>query len=70
MTFHKRFSEHTRVGITDSHLWLSCLLRSERSAFTRAQRVSCCLALLLLTMITSAMFYKAEDNETGDSTSE
>ena len=69
-TFHRRFSEHRRIGITDSHLWLSCLLRPERSTFTRAQRVSCCLALLLLTMITSVMFYNAEDNETGDSTSE
>ncbi|KAL8594137.1 hypothetical protein ACOMHN_047877 [Nucella lapillus] len=68
MTFDKLFSEHARLGVTDTHLWLSCLLRPERSAFTRKQRVSCCLALLLLTMITSAMFYQPEDSETGEST--
>ena len=69
-TFEKLFQEHARVGITDSHLWLSCLKRPDRSTFTRTQRVSCCVALLLLTMMTSALFYQPEDNETGESTSE
>ncbi|XP_025098102.1 LOW QUALITY PROTEIN: polycystic kidney disease protein 1-like 2 [Pomacea canaliculata] len=50
-----------------THLWLSCFMRPAPSTFTRVQRVSCCLVLLLLTMITSAMFYKAEDSETGES---
>ena len=68
--FEKLFQEHARVGITDSHLWLSCLQRPERSTFTRVQRVSCCVALLLLTMMTSALFYQPGDNETGQSTSE
>ncbi|XP_070186772.1 polycystin-1-like protein 2 [Littorina saxatilis] len=68
MTFDKLFSEHARVGITDTHLWLSCFMRPERSTFTRVQRVTCCLALLLLTMITSALFFKPEDSETGEST--
>ncbi|KAK7507709.1 hypothetical protein BaRGS_00000674, partial [Batillaria attramentaria] len=67
MTFDKLFSEHARVGVTDSHLWLSCFLRPDRSTFTRLQRVSCCMGLLLLTMITSAMFYQPEDSETGES---
>ena len=69
MTFDKLFSEHARVGITDSHLWFSCFLRPERSTFTRVQRVSCCFSLLLLTMLTSAQFYQPEDNETGETTS-
>jgi hypothetical protein len=70
LTFERRFGEYVRLELTDSHLWLSCAMRPERSAFTRAQRVSCCVGLLLLTMITSAMFYQPEDNETGESTSE
>ncbi|PVD28960.1 hypothetical protein C0Q70_11556 [Pomacea canaliculata] len=70
MSFDRLFSEYTKIGITDTHLWLSCFMRPEPSTFTRVQRVSCCLVLLLLTMITSAMFYKAEDSETGDSSSE
>ena len=69
MAFDKLFTEHARVGITDSHLWFSCFMRPERSSFTRVQRVSCCFALLLLTMITSAIFYQPEDNETGESSS-
>jgi len=69
MTFDKLFSEHARVGVADSHLWFSCYMRPDRSSFTRAQRVSVCMALLLLTMITSAMFYQPEDSETGESPS-
>ncbi|PVD28963.1 hypothetical protein C0Q70_11559 [Pomacea canaliculata] len=67
MSFDRLFSEYMKIGITDTHLWLSCFLRPAPSTFTRVQRVSCCLVLLLLTMITSAMFYKTEDSETGDS---
>ncbi|XP_070188678.1 polycystin-1-like protein 2 [Littorina saxatilis] len=68
LTFDKLFGERARLEITDSHLWLSCFIRPDRSTFTRMQRVSCCFALLLLTMITSALFYQPEDNETGAST--
>ncbi|PVD38502.1 hypothetical protein C0Q70_01117 [Pomacea canaliculata] len=68
MSFDNLFSEFTKLGLTDTHLWFSCLLRPAPSAFTRVQRLSCCVVLLLLTMITSAMFYKPEDNETGAST--
>ncbi|XP_025102839.1 polycystic kidney disease protein 1-like 2 isoform X2 [Pomacea canaliculata] len=68
MSFDNLFSEFTKLGLTDTHLWFSCLLRPAPSAFTRVQRLSCCVVLLLLTMITSAMFFKPEDNETGAST--
>ncbi|PVD28968.1 hypothetical protein C0Q70_11565 [Pomacea canaliculata] len=67
MSFDRLFSEYTKIGITDTHLWLSCFMRPAPSTFTRVQRVSCCLVLLLLTMITSAMFYKTEDRVTGTS---
>ncbi|XP_076445170.1 polycystin-1-like protein 2 [Babylonia areolata] len=68
MTFDKLFAEHARVGVTDTHLWISCFLRPDRSTFSRVQRLTCCMCLLLLTMITSAMFYQPEDIETGEST--
>ncbi|XP_046352109.2 polycystic kidney disease protein 1-like 2 [Haliotis rufescens] len=68
MTFDKLFSEHARLNITDTHLWLSIFMRPERCTFSRVQRVSCCLALLFLMMISSAMFFKSqaekEDEET------
>ncbi|XP_022779915.1 polycystic kidney disease protein 1-like 2 isoform X2 [Stylophora pistillata] len=45
---------------SDSHLWFSVATRPPRYRFTRAQRLSCCLSLLLTTMLASAMFYERE----------
>ena len=55
------FSSATRRRLTDAHLWISVLSRPTRSNYTRVQRVSSILAILFLTMITSAMFYKTTD---------
>ncbi|KAJ8298359.1 hypothetical protein KUTeg_024890 [Tegillarca granosa] len=67
LVFEKLFSGHARYNITESHLWLSLLMRPEKSYFTRVQRLSCILALLLLTMIASAMFYRdSNDDATPD----
>ncbi|XP_063447197.1 polycystin-1-like protein 2 [Mytilus trossulus] len=51
------FNEQTRQNTTDNHLWLSVAIRPEDSNFTRLERLACCLTLLFLTMISSAMFY-------------
>ena len=56
-TFSYLCNANFRHNITDSHLWMSVAIRPEKSNFTRAQRLSCCLALLFLTMIANAMFY-------------
>ena len=45
---------------SDSHVWLSVATRPPRYRFTRVQRLSCCLALLLTSMLASAMFYQHE----------
>ncbi|XP_012940372.2 polycystic kidney disease protein 1-like 2 [Aplysia californica] len=63
MTFTRLFSEHSRVNLTDSHTWLSVILRPEKSMFTRVQRLATCLMTLHLAMIANALFYKAEDDE-------
>ena len=42
----------------DGHLWFSIATRPPSRRFTRVQRLSCCLSLLLTTMLTSAMFYQ------------
>ncbi|KAL5018661.1 hypothetical protein ScPMuIL_004383 [Solemya velum] len=60
--FDTLFKENFRQSITDSHLWLSVIIRPERSSFIRTQRLSCLVALLFLTMITNAMFFKTADN--------
>ncbi|XP_062817920.1 polycystin-1-like protein 2 [Anolis carolinensis] len=44
--------------LTQEHLWLSVLTCSIWSPFTRVQRLSCCLALLLCSMLINIMFWK------------
>lgn len=61
--FKHLFSSSLRKKLTNDHLWVSIVSRPTRSSFTRVQRVSCCMSLLFLTMITNCMFYKAEDNK-------
>ncbi len=58
--FSHMFSTSSKHHLTDSHLWISVMFRPERSHFTRSQRLSCCMAALFMSMITSAMFYGTE----------
>nr|XP_006819461.1 PREDICTED: uncharacterized protein LOC100374130 [Saccoglossus kowalevskii] len=62
ISFEHMFSTSTRKNLSENHLWFSVVSRPTRSGFSRVQRISCCFSLLFLTMITSAMFYK-EDEE-------
>ncbi|XP_013386314.1 uncharacterized protein LOC106155845 [Lingula anatina] len=55
--FGHLFTKTTQKNLGDGHLWFSVIARPAQSRFTRLQRVSCCLCLLFLTMLTSAMFY-------------
>lgn len=59
--FQYIFYSKTRQDMSDGHLWFSLISRPTRSHFTRVQRLSCCLALLFMTMIANAMWYKTED---------
>ncbi|KAH9519473.1 Polycystic kidney disease protein 1-like 2 [Bulinus truncatus] len=51
------FLSNTKQHLTDDHIWLSVFIRPDNSRFSRVERTACCLAFLLLAMITSAMFY-------------
>ncbi|KAL3878017.1 hypothetical protein ACJMK2_035653 [Sinanodonta woodiana] len=62
VAFKQLFSSSVRKKLTNDHLWFSVFSRPTRSSFTRVQRISCCVSLLYLTMITNAMFFKSEDN--------
>ena len=62
--FDTLFSQQTRSSIAENHLWLSIVVRPQRSLFTRVQRLSCLMSLLLLTMITNAMFFRSASEET------
>ena len=60
--FGNLFSDRTTRGLTDGHLWFSVFSRPARSHFTRLQRLSCCLTLLMTTMLSSIMFYGVPTN--------
>ncbi len=55
--FKTMFAGKTRTELTDGHLWFSVFARPPESRFTRVQRLTSCLVLLLLSMLASAMWY-------------
>ncbi len=55
--FSHLFTSKIARKCSDEHLWLSVVLNRPHSTFTRAQRMTCCLCLLVTTMLTSAMFF-------------
>ena len=58
--FKRSFGVIRRNGFSDDHLWFSVISKQPRNTFTRVQRASCCWCFLLLSMVTSAMFYGTE----------
>lgn len=56
------FFTKTAKDLCDGHIWYSVLNRPASSNFTRVQRLSCCLSLLLCTMLTSIMFWGIPQN--------
>ncbi|XP_072925767.1 polycystin-1-like protein 2, partial [Hemitrygon akajei] len=61
--FRNLFFMKTAESLTDQHIWFSVIARPPRSFFTRVQRLSCCLSLLLCTMLTNIMFWNRAANE-------
>ncbi|XP_077166484.1 polycystin-1-like protein 3 isoform X3 [Paroedura picta] len=49
--------------LMQEHLWLSVVTCSAWSPFTRVQRLSCCLALLLCSMLINIMFWKGPEED-------
>ncbi|KAG7468572.1 hypothetical protein MATL_G00144330 [Megalops atlanticus] len=63
-SFRNIFQSRTSSGFRDEHIWVSVLDPPRRSPFTRAQRVSCCMCLLLCTMAINIMFWnKPQDQQ-------
>lgn len=62
VAFKQLFSSSVKKKITNEHLWFSVFSRPTRSNFTRVQRISCCMSLLFLTMITNCMWFKTTDS--------
>lgn len=64
--FKHLFFTTARKNISDEHLWLSVVSRPTKSNFTRLQRLTCCLTLLLTTMIANAMWYRSDEQVKSD----
>ena len=47
-------------SFTEGHLWLSVVTKPPKSKFTRVQRATCCLCLLLSAMLANALFYRTD----------
>ena len=62
--FNVLFASEVRKNLTDGHIWFSVVARPPLSTFTRVQRLTCCLSILLCTMLANAMFYEVGKNET------
>ncbi|XP_078689492.1 polycystin-1-like protein 2 [Branchiostoma floridae x Branchiostoma belcheri] len=60
-SFTNVFNEATRDVFYDKQLWASALVAAPGSNFTKARRLSCCFTLLNTMMLSSAMWYKAEN---------
>jgi len=61
--FKTAFNDQVSNGFSDGHLWLSVFSRPPQSRFTRKQRLTCVLCLLLLTMLTSILFYRQDESK-------
>ena len=56
--FNKEVLNRWLKGLTEHHIWVSVFVKPARERFSRVQRASCCLCVLLSAMLANAMFYK------------
>uniref|UniRef100_A0A2K5DFV1 Polycystin-1-like protein 3 n=1 Tax=Aotus nancymaae TaxID=37293 RepID=A0A2K5DFV1_AOTNA len=61
-SFRHLFSSMIVEKFTQDYLWLSVATRHPWNLFTRVQRLSCCMTLLLCNMVISIMFWKINGN--------
>lgn len=60
------FTVKSTRDLREGHLWISIFSKPARSTFTRVQRLTCGLCLLLMTMLTNIMFYGIPTNDPAD----
>ena len=55
--FQDEFRSTLSGALYESHLWMSSVTKRAGNSFTRAQRVTCCLCVVLTAMLANAMFF-------------
>ena len=58
--FKDFFKWRAVTSFADKHLFLSIFTRPPQNPFTRCQRLSCMLSIILVSLVTNAMFYRLE----------
>ncbi|KAL1131955.1 hypothetical protein AAG570_011566 [Ranatra chinensis] len=51
--------ENLQLGFRETHLWISVFIRHPRSAFSRSQRLSVAMCMIMTNMLVSLLFYGA-----------
>ena len=58
-------AKQTKQKLSDDHLWFSVLFRPVNSAFTRLDRLTCCIVLLLINMLMNLLYFDLKNSESG-----
>lgn len=58
--FKDFFQWRAVMSFADKHLFLSLFTRLPQNPFTRCQRLTCMLSIILVSLVTNAMFYRLE----------
>ena len=61
--FKSVFHWRAVTNFTDKHLFLSLFTRPPQNPFTRCQRLTCLLSIIMCSLITNAMFYRLEKGD-------
>ena len=57
--------KQAKNSLSDGHLWFSIFARPVQSAFTRLDRLTCCVVLLFLSMLMNIMYYGLKEEGSG-----
>lgn len=59
--FSNLFQWRAITNFADKHLFLSLFTRPPQNPFTRCQRLTCMLSIIMVSLVTNAMFYRYEE---------
>ena len=59
-TFKYSLNSRGPKSFSEGHLWLSVLTKPPWNKFSRVQRATCCLCLLMSAMLANALFYRTD----------
>ena len=66
-SFKRMIKNHLRLNFFDNHTWVSVFNRPNISRFSRVQRLSTCISVLFLAIVTSAMWFGTITDQNKDS---